>query len=92
MYFKANQGGISYEINIYESSYQWHISFKQDDQDWRVCKINKTDYRRLDRTVSFVFDKSSYLMDVAQDGLNLFVYTRGSHRFFQIYNEQKTVA
>lgn len=89
MYFKAERGSSTYEINVSETKNLWKVSIKKEDEDWNHHNIPKEDYRYLDDTISFLFKNSSYLLDVVEDGVESTVYARGVYRNFKIYNEEK---
>ena len=90
MYFRAQQGSTEYEIHIDEEPQKWQIRFRATGQsDWSTYDVQKSTYRRLDTSISFLFKQSSYLMDVVHDGSGFDVYSRGSHKFFKIHNEQR---
>lgn len=94
MYFQAQQGSRQYEIHIDEEPTRWQVRFRwheegQKQSPWSSYDVPKDTYRRLDTSTSFLFKQSSYLMDVLHDGLDFDVYSRGSHKFFKIHNEQR---
>lgn len=89
MYFKAEQNKRNFDINVSETRDLWKVSIKEEDQDWKHFSIPKENYQYLDNTISFLFNKSSYLLDVVNKGVESTVYTRGSFRTIKIYNEEK---
>lgn len=88
MFFEAEANGKKYQVNVNETRTHWKISLKPEDHEWIYYDISKEDYQYLDDTVSFIFDNSSYLVDVVGAGTEYTVYTRGSHRTVKIYNEE----
>ena len=89
MYFQAEAHGVKYEINVTENRDFWHIGLKPEEKDWVHYEFPKADYQNLDNTISFIFNQSSYLVDVVGEGTEYVVYTRGSFRTIKIYNEEK---
>jgi acetyl/propionyl-CoA carboxylase alpha subunit len=88
MYFQAESQGKKYEMNVSELKDSWNISIREEDSDWKYFDIPKSDYQRLESTISFIFNNSSYLIDVVPWGTEYNVYTRGSYRSIKVYNEE----
>ena len=88
MYFQAETNGINYGITVRESRTHWHVGIKKEEQDWVYHKILKADYQHMDETISFIYNNSSYLVDVVGEDTDYIVYTRGSYRNLKIYNEE----
>lgn len=88
MYFQAESDGVKYEVTVQETKTHWRLGLKAEEKDWKYHEISKDDYRYLDETVSFIFNDSSYLIDVTSRGTDYTVYTRGTHRVFTIFNEE----
>jgi biotin carboxyl carrier protein len=42
----------------------------------------------MDDAISFLFDNSSYMIDVVGEGLDYSVYTRGSYRSIRLLNDE----
>lgn len=89
MYFEAESDGIKYSVSVSESKANWRVGIREAEKDWTYYDIRKEDYRTLDETVSLIFKDSSYLIDVISKGTEYTVYTRGAHRTFKVYNEEK---
>lgn len=89
MYFQAKANNINYEIRVAETRQLWRVGLKPEGKEWVQYEIPKEDYQHLDETISFIFNNSSYLIDVVKKGLDYTVYTRGSYRSVEIYNEEK---
>jgi biotin carboxyl carrier protein len=89
MYFEADSGGISYQVHVDETRTTWKVGLKPEGKDWIFYEIAKDDYMDLDNTVSFIFKNSSYLVDVVGKGTEYTVYTRGTFRAVNIYNDEK---
>ena len=89
MYFQAESNDTKYEINVQESRTGWQVSLKPEGGDWTHHEFSKTDYEYLDDTISFIFQNSSYLLDVTSSGVDYTVYTRGAFRTVKLYNEEK---
>ena len=89
MYFEAESEGVKYSVSVSETKSNWRVGIREAEKDWNYYEIRKEDYRFLDETVSFIFKDSSYLIDVISKGTEYTVYTRGAHRTFKVYNEEK---
>ncbi|MCB0341099.1 MAG: acetyl-CoA carboxylase biotin carboxyl carrier protein subunit [Pseudobdellovibrionaceae bacterium] len=89
MYFQAETNNKKYEITVNETKSSWKVGIKPENHDWVHYDISKQDYQYLDQTISFIFNNSSYLVDVVNNGLDHTVYTRGSFRTVMIYNEER---
>ena len=88
MFFEAKVQGVSYSVVVRETKEDWAIELKEADKDWVTYKLPKASYKTLDSTVSLLFKKSSYLVDVVGDGTDYTVYTRGSYRDVHIFNDE----
>ncbi|MCB0356811.1 MAG: acetyl-CoA carboxylase biotin carboxyl carrier protein subunit [Bdellovibrionales bacterium] len=88
MYFAAKSNGINYEINVREERKNWVVSIKPEQGDWEKHLIPKEDYQVFDRTICFIYKKTSYLIDVVSEGIQYEVYTRGSYRSLELFNDE----
>lgn len=88
MYFEAEANGRKYEVNVSESKTHWRVELKEKDMDWVRYDIPKRDYIYVDDTLSFIFNNSSYLVDVVGSGSEYTVFTRGAHAAVKVYNEE----
>ena len=88
MYFEAESEGIKYQVSVSESKTHWKVGTREEAKDWEYFEISKEDYRSFDDTVSFLFNNSSYLIDVIPKGTEYSVYTRGVFKTFKVYNEE----
>ena len=88
MYFEAEQRGKKYEIEVHETRDFWTISLLQVGGEKEIHKIPKSAYRRMDNGVNFLFEDSSYMIDVVGSGLEYTVYTRGSFRSMRVLNDE----
>lgn len=89
MYFEAESNRKKYEVNVNETRDLWKVSLRQKEKEWVHYEIPKKDYQYLDETVSFIFQNSSYLVDVIGSDTEYTVYARGAFRTVRIYNEEK---
>jgi acetyl/propionyl-CoA carboxylase alpha subunit len=89
MFFEAVANKKKYEVHVTESKEGYKVSLREANKDWRQFVIPRENYQYLDETVSFIFNNSSYLLDVVNRGTEYTVFTRGSHRTIQVYNEEK---
>ncbi len=88
MQFEAESNGVKYEISVHETRSNWKVSLRPEDADWKHYNISKQDYQHIDQTISFIFNNSSYLVDVIGEDTKYTVYTRGTHRSIDIFNEE----
>ena len=88
MYFEAEVNGAKYAITVREDRTNWCVKIKKEDGDWEQHCIPKTDYQYLDKTISFLYKNSSYLIDVIGEDTDYYIYTRGSYRNLKIYNDE----
>ncbi|MCB9027305.1 MAG: acetyl-CoA carboxylase biotin carboxyl carrier protein subunit [Bdellovibrionaceae bacterium] len=88
MQFEAKSNGIQYKISVREERKNWVVSIKTENEDWVKHVIPKEDYQVFDRTICFIYKNSSYLIDVIGKGINYEVYTRGSYRTLELFNDE----
>ncbi len=88
MYFEAKLKGLTYFINVLDERHQWVVTLQEKDKKEDVYYIPKEHYKSLDGAISFIFENSSYMIDVVGSGTNYTVYTRGSFRDIPIYNDE----
>lgn len=88
MFFEAVSNKKKYEVHVSENRDSFQVSLRGEGEDWKQFSVSKDDYQYMDQTVSFIFNNSSYLLDVNNMGTEYTVFTRGSHRTIKIYNEE----
>lgn len=88
MRFEAELKGSVYQIEVNETKDYWDIRLGKDGVEPDKYQICKTDYQELDGAISFLFEGSSYMLDVDGDGIDHKVYCRGSYREIPIYNDE----
>ena len=88
MIFEAESNKKKYEVQVNESRNGYKVSIREQGKDWRHHDISNDQYQYLDETVSFLFNNSSYLIDVQNLGMEYTVFTRGSYRTIKIFNEE----
>ncbi len=88
MYFEAELKGKKYKIEVTETKSNWGVHMMTDDGFNENHIIPKKDYMELDGAISFLFENSSYMVDVTGSGVNYTVFTRGSYREIPIYNDE----
>lgn len=88
MFFEAESEGLHYQVSVTESKTHWRVGTREGDKDWVYRDIRKEDYRYLDETISFLYQDTSYLVDVLNKGTEYTVYTRGAYKTFKVYNEE----
>ena len=89
MHFEAETNGIKYEVNVTEGRRNWKVSIKPENKTWCHYDILKSNYQSLDSSISFLYENSSFLIDVVgKSSTDYTVYTRGSHRTINIFNDE----
>lgn len=88
MFFEAESNKKKYVVQVNETRNGYKVSLREGSKDWKHFDISKDQYQYLDSTVSFLFNNSSYLLDVTNLGMEYTVFTRGSHRSIKISNEE----
>ena len=88
MYFEADMNDEKYQINIIEKKTHWQIELKTEEGNWEQLEISKHDFKQLDDNISLIFDNKSYLLDYLNTDNEYTVFTRGSYRDINIYNEE----
>ncbi len=88
MDFQAKLKGKDYLIRVDEQPKYWGITLQEKGQKEEFHKIPKEHFKRMDQGVSFLFDESSYMVDVVGEGTQYTVYTRGSYREIPLYNDE----
>lgn len=88
MFFEAEINQKKYLVNVIEDRKAWKVSLQQQGKDWIHYHIDKNHYQEMENTILFLFNCSSYIMDVIGQGTQYEVFTRGSYRTVQIYNDE----
>lgn len=88
MIFEAIMNKEKWKIDVEETDSNWNVSLTPEDGVTAKYTFSKTDYQYMDETISLLFEDSSYLLDVTNDGLDYTVYTRGAFRTVKLYNEE----
>jgi acetyl/propionyl-CoA carboxylase alpha subunit len=88
MIFEAEANRKKYEVQVNETRNGYKVSLREGDKEWKHYDISNDQYQYLDQTVSFLFNNSSYLIDVTNLGMEYTVFTRGSYRTIKIFNEE----
>lgn len=88
MDFQAKLKGKDYLIRIDEQPKYWGITLQENGQKEEYHKIPREHFKRMDQGVSFLFDQSSYMVDVVAQGTQYTVYTRGSYREIPLFNDE----
>ncbi|PIU00194.1 MAG: acetyl-CoA carboxylase biotin carboxyl carrier protein subunit [Bdellovibrionales bacterium CG10_big_fil_rev_8_21_14_0_10_45_34] len=88
MYFLAEMNGRKFHMEVLEGRSNWTVSLQEDDKKKEIHRIPKSQYMRMDDAISFLFENSSYMIDVAGEGQHFNVYTRGSYREIKLYNDE----
>lgn len=88
MYFEAELKGHKYKVDVNESSTAWKISLQQEGKDWIHYDIPKSDYKKAEQYVTFLFQGKSYLIDVIGKDTEYTVFMRNSFRNIKIFNDE----
>jgi acetyl/propionyl-CoA carboxylase alpha subunit len=89
MYFEAKVLDKNYSVDVNETKTHWKIGIKESvSGKWDYYDILKSDFQTIDNAVSFLFQGSSYLVDVFGGGNEYNIFTRGSYRSIKIYNDE----
>ena len=88
MYFEAETNGVQYEVNVNEVRGFWQIGIREKGKDWVHYNLPKTSHHRVEGAISFLFNNSSYWIDVTGEDTEYTIYTRNAFRTVKIYNEE----
>ncbi len=89
MYFEAKILDRNFRVNVVESRTHWKVGLQENDASpWKFYDIPKSDFQTIDNGVSFLFEGSSYLIDVFGSGNEYNIFTRGTFRNITIYNDE----
>lgn len=88
MYFQATFKNKKYDIDILELRHHWQICLQEHGKTKEVLKIPKVNFRQMDDAISFLFENTSYMIDVVGEGLDYHVYTRGSYHTIPLINDE----
>lgn len=90
LFFEAETNGLKYQIHVGETKSHWNIKILPENEKKEVSyHIHKQDYQHLDNAISFLFKNSSYLVDIVKKSTTSYtVYTRGSFRNIEIFNDE----
>jgi biotin carboxyl carrier protein len=88
MYFEAELKGKKYRIDVTELRHSWKVSLQEGEKAWIHYDISKNDFKEAEQYISFLFNGSSYLIDVIGKDTEYTVFTRNSFRTIKIYNDE----
>ncbi len=88
MFFEAKLKNKHYRIHVKENRKSWIINLQEGDGEWDEHQIDKRHYQQLEQAIVFLFNGSSYIMDVVGADTHYTVYTRGSFRKVTIFNDE----
>lgn len=88
MYFEAELRGKHFKVDVNETRTHWKIALQEEGKEWVQHEIFKTDFKKAESYISFLFKGSSYLIDVIGSDTEYTVFTRGSFRAIKIYNDE----
>ncbi len=88
MYFEALMRNKKWAIEVFETPNHWRVTLQQEGKDKEIHQISKVEYKKMDDAISFLFEGSSYMLDVVGEGIDYTVYTRGSYRQIKLFNDE----
>ena len=88
MLFEAKLKDTKYQVSVDHKYPFWEISVQKENCEPNVYQIPEKDFKEVDSVVSFLFKGKSYLLDVLNEGTEYNVYTRGSYRTVEIFNDE----
>ena len=88
MFFEAEVNSKKYTVSVQEERKFWKIGLKPEGEEWIHYSIDRNHYQEMENTILFIFNHSSYIMDVVGHGTQYEVFTRGSYRTVQVYNDE----
>ncbi|MEQ1875483.1 MAG: biotin/lipoyl-containing protein [Bdellovibrionia bacterium] len=88
MYFEAKMRDKKWTIEVFETPAHWKVTLQKEGEPKQLHQISKIDYKRMDDAISFLFEGSSYMVDVVGEGVDYTVYTRGSYRQIKLFNDE----
>jgi len=91
MLFSAKVNKYNYQVSVKEERNEWVVSIKvHNSEEWKEVLIPKENFQTAeDGLVSFLYENSSYLLDLVPEGSDYNVYTRGSYRTVSIIDDEK---
>ncbi len=88
MEFQARLKDKNYIIHVDEQPHYWGITLQEEGKESEYHKIPKEHFKKMDQGVSFLFENTSYMVDILGSGTQYTVYTRGSFREIPLYNDE----
>jgi biotin carboxyl carrier protein len=88
MFFEAEIKGRHYKLDVQESISYWLISIRQNGGEKETHRIPKAQYLNVDDAISFIFQNTSYMVNVDNVGLEYTVYTNSSFRVIHLQNDE----
>lgn len=88
MDFQAKLKGKDFFIRVLEHSKYWDITLKEEGAEEEPHRIPKENFKKMDQAISFLFENTSYMVDVVGEGTHYTVYTRGSFREIPLFNDE----
>lgn len=88
MLFEAQLKDKKYVVSVDRKYPNWEVSIEKEGCEPRVYQIPEKDFYEADNVVSFLFKDQSYLVDILNEGTEYNVYTRGSYRTVNIFNDE----
>jgi biotin carboxyl carrier protein len=88
MYFEAELQDRKYKVDIVELKATWRISMQAAGKEWQHYEIAKSDFKKAESYISFIYNGQSFLIDVIGKDTEYTVFTRNSFRSIKIFNDE----
>lgn len=88
MYFEALLRDRKYKVDVNETTASWKISMQAEGKDWVHYDISKSDFKKAEQYISFLFEGQSYLIDSIGQDTEYTVFARNSFRTIKIFNDE----
>lgn len=88
MNFEAKLKGRDFSLKVEEHTRHWEVTLEEKGKPAEFHRIPKEHFKRMDQGISFLFNNSSYMLDVVGEGTQYTVYTRGSYREIPLFNDE----
>ena len=90
MLFIAEMEHRQYQIEVQEDKLKWQVSLTNIKTGKREAHyLSKKDYQQFGELISFIFEQSSYLIDIMIRGDEYTVFTKGQHKIIQLLSEER---
>ena len=88
MLFEAEVRKKKYQVIVDKTTTTWEVCIQREGKEPKKISIPQKDFAEADNVISFLYNGTSYLIDVVGDGIDYSVYTHGSYRNVKIFNDE----